>query len=577
MNTGPLSENTLLNGRYRILGVVGRGGMGTVYRAEHTHLETIVAIKELNVSSQQNEIRDELRHQFEREARILVKLSHPNLPRVSDSFIEDDRCFLVMDFVEGETLEEIIRRHAPYPLDIRPVLRWGEQICNVLEYLHGQNPPIVFRDLKPANIMITKDQDIRLIDFGIARRFQAGAVHDTTFFGSPGYSPPEQYGHHQTDPRSDIYSLGATLHHTLSGRDPALTPFKHPPLQSLNPLVPSNLDDLVAHCLLIDPDDRYQTVFEVRQTLRGIRREMEEADEYKMAPIHQSGKSNPKPEAVDQPSSEAIKPTRSKGRRFILPAAVTVLFVLGLFGWHHWHRPKLKPTRQVNATVSITKTTTQTPLALMINSQPAGLSAWVDNVFIGKTPTSYPSLTPGSHDVVVKAPSGSSAADWNQTVLISPGKTVTVNATFSQALPAGLMITNINANSGAQWQGNSGMQTGVSVAASIAWIQPPSNARLAVFFYQDDSAHTPLSASTSNPAYAASNGQLNVSQSIQATPNGQPLPYQLSVPYRYFGHLTTTLVAYRLFIFANGSAVWRSPFGTLPMPSGNKNEGQPPG
>lgn len=577
MNTGPLGEGTLLNGRYRILGVVGRGGMGTVYRAEHTHLEAIVAIKELNVGGNQGDIRDELRHQFEREARILVKLSHPNLPRVSDSFIEEDRCFLVMDFVEGETLEEIIRRHAPYPLDIRPVLRWSEQLCNVLEYLHGQNPPIVFRDLKPANIMITKEQDIRLIDFGIARRFQAGATHDTTFFGSPGYSPPEQYGHHQTDPRSDIYSLGATLHHMLSDRDPALTPFKHPPLQPLNPLVPPNLDDLVAHCLLIDPDDRYQTVFEIRQTLRDIRRELEEADEYKIAPTHRSGKPNPKPETVDQASSVAIKPTRKKGRRVIMPAAATVLCALGIFGWYHWHSARLKPTRQVNATVSVSKTTTQTPLSLVINSKPPGLSAWVDNAFIGKTPTSYPSLTPGSHEVVVKAPSGSGTGDWNQTVLISPGKTVTVNATFSRPMPAGLAVTNITAYPGAQWVGESGPQTGIVVVTDVSWLQPPSDARLAVFFYQDDSAHTPLTASTSNSAYAASNGQLNVSQSIQATPSGRPLTYRLSVPYRYFGQLTTLAVDYRLFIFANGSAVWRSPFGAIPIPAGSKNEGQPSG
>lgn len=219
----------MLNDRYRIVRVLGRGGMGTVYLAEHIRLETVVAVKEVSgPRSNEDEYRLALQ-QCEQEAKFLVRLHHPNLPRVMDAFIENDRFYLVMEYIEGVTLENRMRDGGDGPLDVHEVVEWGLQIADVLAYLHSQEPPIIFRDLKPANIMVQPDGSVRLIDFGIARRFHPGASKDTALLGSVGYSPPEQFGRSQTDTRSDLYAFGATLHHLLTGRDPAAEPFKFPP------------------------------------------------------------------------------------------------------------------------------------------------------------------------------------------------------------------------------------------------------------------------------------------------------------------------------------------------------------
>ena len=251
-----LQTGALLNGRYQILRLLGRGGMGTVYLAQHVRLDAQVAVKEIHGEFAADADYQAALRQCEQEAQTLVRLNHPNLPKVTDAFIENDRFYLVMEFIEGVTLEAKLIERRGLPLPVAAVIEWGLQITDVLGYLHSLDPPLIFRDLKPSNVMLRPDGRICLIDFGIARQFQPGAAKDTALLGSVGYSPPEQFGRNQTEPRSDIYALGASLHHLLTGRDPAATPFKFPPARSLNLLVPEALSKLLADCLEIDMDKR---------------------------------------------------------------------------------------------------------------------------------------------------------------------------------------------------------------------------------------------------------------------------------------------------------------------------------
>lgn len=266
--TGLLSPQSLLVGRYRILRRVGQGGMGAVYEAEDLRLpDKRWAIKEMSDAAITDAAeRAEALDAFDREAHFLSSLSHANLPRVVDSFAADGKQYLVMEFVDGQTLEELVVA-AGRPLPPDTVVRLGADLCGVLEYLHRRQPPIIFRDLKPGNIMIASDGEIKLIDFGIARLFTPGKQRDTVSLGTKGYAAPEQYGKGQTDARSDIYALGATLHFLLTGRDPADDPFNFPPVRALNPAVPPALEAIVAQALRGAPDERWQSAREMRRAL----------------------------------------------------------------------------------------------------------------------------------------------------------------------------------------------------------------------------------------------------------------------------------------------------------------------
>lgn len=266
-----LKPGTLLNGRYQITRPLGRGGMGTVFLAEHLQLQSILAIKEVCNPGVTEEERQAALEQYQREARFLVQLNHANLPKVTDAFVENDRFYLVMEYIEGVTLEARLKERGGRPLPVIQVIEWGLQIADVLAYLHSQNPPIIFRDLKPANVMVKPDNTIRLIDFGIARRFQQGAMHDTSLFGSVGYSPPEQFGKQQTDTRSDIYAFGVTLHQMLTGVDPSVHPFKFAPVININRSVPELLSKLIQQCVEMDPEARPADVHQVAMGLVAAR------------------------------------------------------------------------------------------------------------------------------------------------------------------------------------------------------------------------------------------------------------------------------------------------------------------
>jgi len=271
---GLLGHNTMLEGRYRVTRVLGCGGMGAVYLAQDMRLSNkLVAVKEMipdpNVSPAEQA---QAQQQFQLEASMLASLDHPNLPRVSDYFTERGKHYLVMDYVDGETLEDILSR-TPGFLPESQVLDWATQLCDVLSYLHSRQPPVIFRDLKPCNIMVNRSGTVKLIDFGIARLFKPGKHTDTLRMGTMGYAPPEQYaGHGQTDARSDIYSLGATLHHLLTKRDPTQHPpftFDTAPPRSLNLAVSPHVEAAIMRAVAYDRSHRFQSASEMKQALLG--------------------------------------------------------------------------------------------------------------------------------------------------------------------------------------------------------------------------------------------------------------------------------------------------------------------
>ncbi len=280
--TSTLPEQTLLAGRYQLISRIGQGGMGAVYKASDTRFNNRpIAIKEMSSAGLPPARLQEAEAAFEREAHLLADLLHPNLPRIYDNFAENERSYLVMDFIEGETIEEYLEHIGGGPLPIDVVLKWAEQLCDVLNYLHTHQPPIIFRDLKPANVMISENGHLYLIDFGIARIFKPGKQHDTVALGSPGYAAPEQYGKAQSTPRSDIYSLGALLHHLLTGVDPSEQPFFFRPASQLNPAIPPDLEALLQQMLEMDAEKRPASAQEVLSRLQG-------KDSHASRPLRQS-------------------------------------------------------------------------------------------------------------------------------------------------------------------------------------------------------------------------------------------------------------------------------------------------
>ncbi len=285
-HTGRLPPQSLLQQRYVIVGQAGKGGMGAVYQAVDTRdTHRRVAIKEMSQGHLSDTGLAEATAQFQREAALLGRLSHPNLPHIYNAFNERGRSYLVMDFIDGKTLLQLLKESGFRPLPVAQVLDYALQLCDVLAYLHQQHPPIIFRDLKPTNVMVTANGHVFLIDFGIARIFKEGQEQDTALLGSPGYAAPEQHGSAQTNPRSDLYSLGATLHCCLTGRDPynADDRFRFPPVRQYNPQVPVELDQLIQRLLALDERQRPASAVEVGQALVKISQQATE-DTKSMSP-----------------------------------------------------------------------------------------------------------------------------------------------------------------------------------------------------------------------------------------------------------------------------------------------------
>src|SRR5437868_4900593 len=271
-----LTEGTILQGRYRIVRQLGQGGMGAVHEAVDERLDTVVALKETFF------VEEKLRKQFEREARLLARLHHQALPRVSDHFNEGDGQFLVMQFIAGVDLFEMLTtRGGPFPQD--EVARWADQLCDALDYLHTQDPQIIHRDIKPQNLKLTSRGQIVLLDFGLAKGSVGPLTAVTTsasIFGyTPNYAPLEQIQGKGTDPRSDIYALGATLYHLVTNVKPpdALTragavvnglPDPLPPANQVRPDISAGLSNVLDKAMSQKRDDRFPTASAMREALR---------------------------------------------------------------------------------------------------------------------------------------------------------------------------------------------------------------------------------------------------------------------------------------------------------------------
>lgn len=244
---------SVLDGKYEILTEIGRGGMSVVYLAMDTHLNKQWAVKEIRKrgSGASDEI---VVNSLLAEANMMKKLDHPALPRIVDIIDNGVTIFVVMDYIEGESLDKILKEYGPQSEE--NVIGWAKQLCDALSYLHSQKPPIIYRDMKPANVMLKPEGNIKIIDFGIAREYKEQSLADTTVLGTKGYAPPEQYSG-QTDPRSDIFALGMTMHHLLTGRDPrGGEPYA--PVRQWNPELSEGIETIIEKCVQPAAENRYQ-------------------------------------------------------------------------------------------------------------------------------------------------------------------------------------------------------------------------------------------------------------------------------------------------------------------------------
>lgn len=249
----------LVDGKYRIIAQTGKGGMSTVWLALNEAVNKQWAIKEVKKSSPSTS--DQIiKQNLVTEAGILRHLKHPHLPSIVDIFNEDDTFLIVMDYIEGRTLSDILKEQGRQPQ--ADVVDWALQICSVFKYLHGLNPPIIYRDMKPGNVMLKPDGNIMVIDFGTAREYKHESGEDTIHLGTKGYAAPEQFqdNHQQTDPRTDIYNLGATMYHLVTGKNPSKPPFKFLPIRQVDRTLSSGLESIILKCVAPDPNERYQTV-----------------------------------------------------------------------------------------------------------------------------------------------------------------------------------------------------------------------------------------------------------------------------------------------------------------------------
>lgn len=259
-----LQIGSLLDGKYRILSEIGHGGMSIVYMAMNEKANKTWAVKEVRKDGVKDF--EVVRQGLVAETDILKKLNHQNLPSIVDVIDNEDTFLIVMDYIEGNDLQAALDEYGAQPQEV--VVNWGKQLCDVLGYLHTRKPPIIYRDMKPKNVMLRPDGRLALIDFGTAREFKEKNLQDTTCLGTAGYAAPEQYGNlGQTDPRTDIYCLGATLYHLVTGCNPCETPFNLKPITEINPTLSKGLEKIILKCTEQDREKRYQSCAELMYDL----------------------------------------------------------------------------------------------------------------------------------------------------------------------------------------------------------------------------------------------------------------------------------------------------------------------
>lgn len=259
-----LKIGSVIDGKYKILNAIGHGGMSNVYLAINEKANKPWAVKEVRKSVSRDF--DLMRQSLIMETDLLKKLSHPNLPSIIDVIDSDENFLIVMDYIEGNTLERLLAEEGAQPQE--QVADWALQLCDVLDYLHTRPVPVIYRDMKPSNIMLKSDGRVVLIDFGTAREFKEKNVADTVCLGTKGYAAPEQFGGMgQTDARTDIYCLGTTLYHLVTGHNPAEPPYEICPITRWNEQLSTGLARIIAKCTRQNPDERYQTAGELRYDL----------------------------------------------------------------------------------------------------------------------------------------------------------------------------------------------------------------------------------------------------------------------------------------------------------------------
>lgn len=292
----------IIDGKYEVLREVGRGGMSVVYLAMDKRLNKQWAIKEFRKDKDDVSKQVALKALLD-EANLMKKLDHPTLPRIVDIIDNHQTVYVIMDYIEGESLNKVLDAYGAQPQEA--VIEWAKQLSEVLDYLHTQNPPVIYRDMKPANIMLKPDGTVRLIDFGIAREYKEGKDGDTEAIGTRGYAAPEQFGGKgQTDARTDIYSLGVTLYHLVTGKNPAEPPYEIYPIRHWDPSFSSGLEWLIQKCTQLNPNDRYQSCAEVTYVL----------------------------ENLDKFDTEYKKKKKSRFNLFITSLILTIVFIIASIG-----------------------------------------------------------------------------------------------------------------------------------------------------------------------------------------------------------------------------------------------------
>ncbi len=259
-----LEIGSILDGKYKILNKVGQGGMSVVYLAMNEKANKQWAVKEVRKDGVLDF--ESVKQGLIAETDILKKLSHPNLPSIIDVIDTDESFIIIMDYIQGNSLNKALEEYGAQPQE--NVIEWAKQLCDVLGYLHSRNPAIIYRDMKPANIMLKPDGNVMLIDFGTAREYKEKNLADTTCLGTVGYAAPEQFGGMgQTDARTDIYCLGATLYHLVTGMNPCEPPYEIKPIREINPALSGGLERIILKCTQRDPNDRYQSAAEMMYAL----------------------------------------------------------------------------------------------------------------------------------------------------------------------------------------------------------------------------------------------------------------------------------------------------------------------
>ena len=296
-----LEVGTLVDGKYKILSEVGHGGMSVVYMAINEKANKTWAIKEVRKDGVLDF--EAVRQGLVVETDMLKRLHHPNLPSIIDVIEDDQTLLIVMDYIEGNSLSKTLKDYGAQPQEY--VIEWAKQLCDVLNYLHTRVPPIIYRDMKPANVMLKPDGNISLIDFGTAREYKEKNLADTTCLGTIGYAAPEQFGGMgQTDARTDIYCLGATLYHLVTGMNPSEPPYEIHPIREINPALSNGLEKIIMKCTQPDPNKRYQSCAELMYDL----------------------------EHYDEIDDRYRRKQRGKLRGFIAAAAFAVVFLAGGIG-----------------------------------------------------------------------------------------------------------------------------------------------------------------------------------------------------------------------------------------------------